>query len=61
MVLVAVQVSVLGLYLPPVLKLHVPFVLRPTRSFHCQSRRPCEPADHGGINDARSRPRIICA
>ena len=40
-VLVAVQVSVLGLYLPPVFKKlrHHP---RPRQSFHCLSRLPCE-------------------
>ena len=40
-VLVAVQVSVLGLYLPPVLK-DWPRYIRPRRSFHCRSRRPCD-------------------
>ena len=40
-VLVAVQLSVLGLYLPPVFKT-VGAVIRPRRSFHCQSRLPCD-------------------
>ena len=39
--LVAVQLSVPGLYLPPVLRtLHVSF--HPKRSFHCRSRLPCD-------------------
>ena len=37
-VLVAVQLSVLGLYLPPVFENESP--CRPRRSFHCRSRRP---------------------
>ena len=37
-VLVAVQLSVLGLYLPPVF---IP-AFHPKRSFHCQSRLPCD-------------------
>ena len=40
-VLVAVQLSVLGLYLPPVFKL-LPLAFRPRRSFHCRSTLPCE-------------------
>ena len=40
-VLVAVQLSVPGLYLPPVLKEAV-VSLRPRRSFHCRSRLPCD-------------------
>ena len=39
MVLVAVQLSVLGLYLPPVLESHC---RHPRRSFHCRSRLRCE-------------------
>ena len=39
-VLVAVQLSVLGLYLPPVFKRVLPS-FRPRRSFHCQSTLPC--------------------
>ena len=38
-VLVAVQLSVLGLYLPPVFKADN---FRPRRSFHCRSRLPCD-------------------
>ena len=38
-VLVAVQLSVLGLYLPPVFKSHQ---YRPRQSFQCQSTLPCE-------------------
>ena len=37
MVLVAVQLFVLGLYLPPVFN----HLSRPKRSFHCRSRLPC--------------------
>ena len=44
MVLVAVQVSVLGLYLPPVFR--KPPLLgsyrHPRRSFHCRSTLPCD-------------------
>ena len=41
MVLVAVQLFVLGLYLPPVFnKLTIQY--HPRRSFHCRSRLPCE-------------------
>ena len=42
MVLVAVQLSVLGLYLPPVLKRCQRYLLHPRRSFHCRSRLPCD-------------------
>ena len=51
MVLVAVQLSVLGLYLPPVFK---PYekrrrgILHPRRSFHCRSRLPCDCARPAG-------------
>ena len=38
-VLVAVQLSVAGLYLPPVLECKD---FHPRRSFHCQSILPCE-------------------
>ena len=41
-VLVAVQLSVLGSYLPPVFKFVEPLTLRPRRSFRCQSRLPCD-------------------
>ncbi len=40
-VLVAVQLSVPGLYLPPVFKT-VPFVVHPRRSFRCRSTLPCD-------------------
>ena len=41
MVLVAVQLSVLGLYLPPVFKTSCRYPVHPRRSFHCRSRLPC--------------------
>ena len=41
-VLVAVQLSVLGLYLPPVFEISAATYLHPRRSFHCRSRLPCE-------------------
>ena len=41
MVLVAAQLSVLGLYLPPEFKIAWCFH-RPRRSFQCRSRLPCE-------------------
>ena len=40
--LVAVQLSVPGLYLPPVLKSAADTTVRPRRSFHCRSTLPCE-------------------
>ena len=41
--LVAVQLSVLGLYLPPVFNGSAEAInIRPRRSFHCRSRLPCE-------------------
>ena len=40
-VLVAVQLSVLGLYLPPVLNT-LTLVIRPRRSFRCRSTLPCD-------------------
>ena len=47
-VLVAVQLSVLGLYLPPVFV--TPTLLRrPRRSFHCQSNCRSAPSGSGGI------------
>ena len=42
----AVQLSVLGLYLPPVFKSLMPLDLRPRRSFHCRSRLPCDVLGH---------------
>ena len=41
-VLVAVQLSVPGLYLPPVFKYAAESHIRPRRSFHCQSTLPCD-------------------
>ena len=46
MVLVAVQLSVSGLYLPPVLKLVAIATSHPTQSFHCLSRLPCDCSGH---------------
>ena len=40
-VLVAVQLSVLGLYLPPVLKDWLLLSFHPRRSFQCRSKLPC--------------------
>ena len=40
--LVAVQLSVLGLYLPPVLNNSSDHHIRPRRSFHCRSTLRCE-------------------
>ena len=48
MVLVAVQLSVLGLYLPPVFEEPVSRYIRPRRSFHCRSRLPCDSARAAG-------------
>ena len=41
-VLVAVQLSVPGLYLPPVFKYAAAIDIHPRRSFHCQSTLPCD-------------------
>ena len=41
-VLVAVQLSVLGLYLPPVFEQVRSCHIRPRRSFHCRSTLPCD-------------------
>ena len=41
-VLVAVQLSAPGSYLPPVLRPITPPPHHPTQSFHCQSKLPCE-------------------
>ena len=48
MVLVAVQLSVPGLYLPPVFKSPHRHD-RPRRSFHCQSRLPCDVRPAGAL------------
>ncbi len=42
-VLVAVQLFVLGLYLPPVFNAPASCQVHPRRSFHCRSRLPCDP------------------
>ena len=47
-VLVAVQLSVLGLYLPPVFKKVAAISIRPRRSFHCRSRLPCDQSRAAG-------------
>ena len=47
-VLVAVQLSVLGLYLPPVFKV-ARLELRPKRSFRCRSRLPCDARAEGAL------------
>ena len=47
--LVAVQLSVPGLYLPPVFKSAMPVsLIRPRRSFHCRSTLPCEASRASG-------------
>ena len=56
MVLVAVQLSVLGLYLPPVFK-ELPSV-RPRRSFHCRSTLPCDVSAGGRVGGAGGCPTI---
>ena len=66
MVLVAIQLSVLGLYLPPVLKmLNDSSLLRPKLSFRCQSIPPCaslaERARRGACARPTIRARIISA
>ena len=45
--LVAVQLSVLGLYLPPVFSAGI--ADHPTQSFHCRSRLPCDPFGSGRL------------
>ena len=56
-VVVAVQLSVLGLYLPPVLRnRHV--IIRPRRSFRCQSTLPCDRSGRGRVGRAGGRPTI---
>ena len=60
-VLVAVQLSVPGLYLPPLFKQSVRYRcrLRPRRSFHCQSRLPCDTSRRfGRIGGAGGCPTI---
>ena len=46
-VLVAIQLSVSGLYLPPVLEM-AGAIIRPRRSFHCRSTLPCERLGQSG-------------
>ena len=53
--LVAVQVSVLGLYLPPVFK---GVSLRPRQSFHCRSTLPCVGLEHRRVGGARGCPTV---
>ena len=48
MVLVAVQLSVPGLYLPPVFKTPRSAAFRPRRSFRCRSRLPCDRVSRSG-------------
>ena len=55
-VLVAVQLSVPGLYLPPVLKRFGQF--HPRRSFRCRSRPPCGRIRAGRVAGVRSCPTI---
>ena len=45
--LVAVQLSVPGLYLPPVFEIAAASI-RPRRSFHCQSTLPCDSLGQSG-------------
>ena len=47
-VLVAVQLSVLGLYLPPLFK-RLPPSVHPRRSFRCRSRLQCERSAEGAL------------
>ena len=47
-VLVAVQLSVPGLYLPPVFKVVAYHHIRPRRSFHCRSTLPCDGLGQSG-------------
>ena len=57
--LVAVQLSVLGLYLPPVFKRHSWIHhIRPRRSFHCRSTLPCDTRAAGALVSAGGRPTI---
>ena len=46
--LVAVQLSVLGLYLPPVFNVTVRDLSRPRRSFQCRSTLPCDASRASG-------------
>ena len=55
--LVAVQLSVLGLYLPPVFKWRLRY-LHPKRSFHCRSRLPCDGSGRGRVGGAGGCPTI---
>ena len=57
-VLVAVQLSVLGLYLPPVFKYVGNAAAHPRRSFHCQSTLPCDRSASGRVGGAGGRPTI---
>ena len=57
-VLVAVQLSVLGLYLPPVLKSVGNAAAPPRRSFHCQSSCRVSGPAGGGVSGASSCPTV---
>ena len=58
MVLVAIQLSVPGLYLPPVFKLVGPLSCRPKQSFHCRSTLPCDKLGLGRVGEAGGCPTI---
>ena len=45
----AVQLSVLGLYLPAGVQIAAEVILRPRRSFHCQSTLPCDVSATGAL------------
>ena len=57
-VLVAVQLSVPGLYLPPVFNKRRCVHLRPRRSFHCPSTLPCAISRSGRVGGAGGCPTI---
>ena len=59
-VLVAVQLSVPGSYLPPVFKSVEAINIRPRRSFHCRSRLPCDDSGGGRVSSAGGCP-TVCA
>ena len=58
MVLVAVQLSVLGLYLSAGVKIAGAVAIRPRRSFRCRSRLPCESSGSGRVGGAGGCPTI---
>ena len=57
-VLVAVQLFVPGLYLPPVFNSRTHCQIHPRRSFHCQSRLPCARSCIGRVGGAGGCPTI---